>query len=699
MRDNRILPAEPGGGVSMIKLWMPVAEGLKPGNQKADKVYGRHANEVRAKRWLTMDDYTFRLEKDIGAVAGDGRDTGVSILNALNLPVMVVDRKLRVQWVNAQAASMMQWSSRETAGWHCFTAWCGQKQPCRDCPAVRAFESAAPASSRMHTPDGRVWLLRACPLMDSAGRVLRVVEIAWDISAWEQRQNTLNQRHAEMSALIDNLPDMVWLKDRQGRILMANRAFTREFGLSPKDVRGKSDDDIWPPDVAERHRCQDEEVIASGKPVWSEDPFTDANGVHGWIETVKKPIYNGNETVSGVVAIARDITARKHAEQERTRLRTEVQQAQKMEAIGTLAGGVAHDFNNLLMSIQGTISYLLYDMDPSHPGYEMLAKIEQQIKNGSRLTGQLLGYARKGKYAIQPLDLNRLVRESAETFARMRKDIIIHRRLDPALRAIDAEQGQIEQVLLNLYVNAGQAMPSGGELILKTTNAGQGDIRGRAYRAKPGQYVALTVSDTGEGMDEKTCRRIFDPFFTTKEMGRGTGLGLASVYGIVKGHNGYIEVDSQKGSGTNFHIYFPASAQALPGVTRTIRRTVDGQGTILVVDDEQIVLEVNCRLFEKMGFTVFQAESGKTALEIFAKQGDTIDLVVLDMVMPHMNGGEVFDALKKMNPGVKVLLSSGYSQDGQASEILERGCAGFIQKPFDIHQVSAKISALLKKSG
>jgi two-component system cell cycle sensor histidine kinase/response regulator CckA len=241
------------------------------------------------------------------------------------------------------------------------------------------------------------------------------------------------------------------------------------------------------------------------------------------------------------------------------RMEARLLQSGKLETAGTLAAGIAHDFNNLLMAIQGNVSLTLFGMNPSHPNYERLKSIEKRVQSGARLTAQLLGYARKGRYEVKPVDLNRLVKEIAYTFGRARKEITIHQGLAGDLFPIEADQGQMEQALLNLFVNAADAMPSGGSLFLKTGNTTLEKMKGKLYAPKPGNYVLLTVRDTGTGMDNETKERIFEPFFTTKEMGRGTGLGLASVYGIIKGHGGYVDVESEKGVGTTFSIYLPAT--------------------------------------------------------------------------------------------------------------------------------------------
>ena len=394
-------------------------------------------------------------------------------------------------------------------------------------------------------------------------------------------------------------------------------------------------------------------------------------------------------------SIVRDMTERKRAEEEKEKLEIQLHQAQKIEAIGTLAGGIAHDFNNLLMGIQGNTSLMLYSIDSSHPNYEALKNIERQVKSGAKLTAQLLGYARKGKYKVKPISLNQVVTETGETFGRARKDITIHRDLLEDLFAIEADQGQMEQVLLNLFVNAADSMPVGGDLILKTMNATHKDMNGRLYKPKPGNYVQLTVTDTGTGMDKKTQERIFDPFFTTKEMGRGTGLGLASVYGIVKGHGGYIDVDSRKGYGTTFIIYLPASSRKIHKPLETSSQPVNGAGTILLVDDEEIVLGVGVKMLENLGYTVLAAKGGREAVEVYNENKDEVDIVILDMIMPEMGGGEAFDRMKEINSNVKVLLSSGYSIDGQASEILRRGCDAFIQKPFTVKELSGRIREIL----
>lgn len=380
---------------------------------------------------------------------------------------------------------------------------------------------------------------------------------------------------------------------------------------------------------------------------------------------------------------------------EKKRMEAKLLQAQKMEAIATLAGGIAHDFNNLLMVIQGNTSLMLFDIGPEHPHFERLKGIEKQVQQGSRLTGQLLGYARKGRYEMKPINLNRLVKETAEMFGRTRKEVTIHQELAEDLSTTEADQGQMGQVLMNLFINAADAMPGRGNLNLKTANTTHENIMNKVYHPEPGPYVLLTVSDTGIGMDRKTMERIFDPFFTTKELGRGTGLGLASVYGIIKGHGGYIDVESEIGKGTTFRIYLRASEKEARETVKSTVRILAGTETILLIDDEEMIVETGERLLRAMGYRPLVVQSGKEAIEIYKEKRETIALVLLDMVMPEMGGGEVFDRLKEINPDVKVLLSSGYSIDGEATKILSRGCNGFIQKPFDMAQLSQSIRTIL----
>jgi len=404
---------------------------------------------------------------------------------------------------------------------------------------------------------------------------------------------------------------------------------------------------------------------------------------------------NGDEQKA--IIILNDITDRKRAEEEQEKLEAQLQQAQKMEAMGTLAGGIAHDFNNLLMGILGNASVMLATMESANPDYEKLKTIEKLVRSGSNLTSQLLGYARKGRYVVKPINLNQLVEETTETFGRTRKEIIIHQDLAEDLLAVEAEEGQIEQVLFNLYVNAADAMPSGGNLILRTSNGTHEEMKGKLYQPKTGNYVVLEVTDTGKGMDKETVNRIFDPFFTTKEMGRGTGLGLASAYGIIKGHGGYIEADSEEGKGTTFTVYLPATEKRVEKKVTTTEQIVRGSETILLVDDEELIRDVGGLMLPEIGYKVLLARSGEDAIKIYKEKGEEIDLVILDIVMPGLGGGETYDKLKEVDPEIKVLLSSGYSIDGTAQEILDRGCKGFIQKPFDMAELSKAISGALKK--
>jgi two-component system cell cycle sensor histidine kinase/response regulator CckA len=394
-------------------------------------------------------------------------------------------------------------------------------------------------------------------------------------------------------------------------------------------------------------------------------------------------------------AVQRELAERKRAEDRKKELEAQFLHAQKMEAIGTMAGGIAHDFNNLLMGILGNLSLILLDTEPDHRHYRKLKDIEQCVQRGADLTNQLLGFAMRGKYEPIPTDLNEIIKQSSEMFNRTRKEISIHEKYEPALRPVEVDRGQLEQVLVNLYVNARHAMPGGGNIYLQTENVTLNEKEVKPYNVKPGNYVKTSITDNGVGMDEKTRQRIFEPFFTTRKMGQGTGLGLASVYGIIKNHGGFIHVYSEKGKGTTFYVYLPATEKEIVEEKKLPERILEGTETVLLVDDEDIIIDVGGKLLNRMGYKVLTARSGKEAIEIYEKNKAGIDIVILDMIMPGMGGAETFELLKKINPAVKILLSSGYSLESQAADILERGCSGFIQKPFRMKTLSQKIRIIL----
>ena len=503
-------------------------------------------------------------------------------------------------------------------------------------------------------------------------------------------QGALKQSEEHYRGLFDGVPVGLYRTTPDGNILDANPTLVEVLGYPDlKTFLGRNAQDLYvTPEDRNQWKMQIETQKISHS---SEIQMRQYNGTIVWMEDYFRAVRDADGSVVYYEGSLIDVTKRK-------KLEAQLQHAQRMESIGTLAGGIAHDFNNLMMGIQGNISLLLYDIDSSHPQYNKLRDMEKSIERGARLTSQLLGYARKGKYEARRLILNQIVANSAETFGRTRKEITINRRFESDPSAIEADGTQIEQVLFNLFINAADAMPEGGDLTLKTMNVSSQDMTDKPYKPVAANYVMLQVTDTGEGMDTKTLKRIFDPFFTTKGLGKGTGLGLASVYGIIKAHGGYIDVDSEQGVGTTFYIYFPALDKTnidthIP--KKDPIRIKPGKGTILLVDDEEIIIAVSIEMLEKLGYRVLRAISGKEAISEYQANSTKIDLVILDLIMPKISGGEVYDKLKEINPQVKVLLSSGYSVDGQATEILRRGCNGFIQKPFNMGELSRKVNKIL----
>jgi len=523
--------------------------------------------------------------------------------------------------------------------------------------------------------------------------LIGVVAIYRDISHIRKAEEALRESQERYKNLVENVDELIWEIDTHGIISYVSTKVQDITGYEPREIIGTSFFDFLRKEALEQNRNVFKKSIVEKKLLSTlELAAIHKDGHIILLETSASPFFDREGNLSGFRGVSRDITERKILE-------GQFQQAQKMEAIGTLAGGIAHDFNNLLMGIQGRASLMLMDLDPSHPHYEHLLQQEEIVKSGANLTKQLLGFARGGKYEVRATDLNSVITKSADMFGRTKKEITIHYKLQEGVWPTEVDRGQIEQVLLNIYVNAWQAMPDGGDLYLETRNMNINDEGVRPFSVKAGNYIRVSITDTGIGMDEHTRQHIFDPFFTTKEMGRGTGLGLASVYGIVKNHDGFITVDSEKGHGATFTLYFPASTTPKEEECTPVQQDtmIKGTGTVLFIDDESMILDVGSSILKSLGYEVITAKEGMEGIALFKEHSDTIDLVILDMVMPGMTGGEVFDQLKLLNSGVKVLLASGYSLEGQASEIMARGCRGFIQKPFGIESLSHSIREILQE--
>ena len=520
--------------------------------------------------------------------------------------------------------------------------------------------------------------------------------VQYTFSKRKAADEALRKSEEKYRTILESIEEGYFETDLEGNLTFFSNPFCKILGYSPSQLMGMNTRQYTTPKTAEKMDRITEQLLESGMPenVTSYDVIRpDGNKV--LLELSFSILKDTDGEPIGFKGVLRDVSERKKAEEEKHKLETQLQQAQKMESIGTLAGGIAHDFNNILMGIQGNASLMLLKINSEHPNYEKIKNIETYVQNGTTLTKQLLGFARRGKYLVKATDLNDIIDKSSSLFARTKKEIQVHTNFFDTIWTVEVDRGQIEQVLLNLYVNAWQAMLDGGDLYLSTENVILDRTYVKPYKVEPGRYVKISVTDTGVGIDKSTQERIFEPFFTTKEMGRGTGLGLASVYGIIKSHGGYINVYSELDQGTTFTIYLPASGKEADGETEVLVDIVKGSGTILLIDDEKMILDVGRELLVELGYTVLPAMSGQEAMDVYEKEQDKIDMIIMDMIMPGMSGSETFDRLKKINPDVKILLSSGYSVDGQATQILRRGCDGFIQKPFNMNQLAEKIQKIL----
>ena len=510
-----------------------------------------------------------------------------------------------------------------------------------------------------------------------------------DITQRKMADEALRESEEIRITALEANPDPIVVYDIKGRVIYFNPAFANVFGWRLEERIGMKMDQFVPEEAWPETKMMIEKVLAGERFINVETKRLTEKGDIIPV-SISGAVYKDRDgNPLGSVINIRDISEKK-------KLEGQLLQAQRMESLGTLAGGIAHDFNNLLMGIQGRASMILTEVDsPKNPYFPHLKGIEEYVKKATNLTSQLLGFARGGKYEVKPTDINAIITKENRLFGRTRKEIQIREKLEKNLWTTHVDRGQIEQVLLNIYVNAWHAMPGGGIIIVQTENVTIDESFLKTHQLKSGKYIKISIRDTGIGMDASTQEKIFDPFFTTKDKDRGTGLGLASAYGIVKNHGGMITVYSEMGHGTVFCIYLPASEDKVKKEEVIKDKIIFGSETILLVEDEEMVLEVNKQMLKKLGYRVIVADSGEQALKIIQSKGDEIELVILDMIMPGMDGGKVFDFLHGSHPEIPVILSSGYTRDGQADKIMSRGCNAFIQKPFNVVKLSRKIREVL----
>ena len=509
-----------------------------------------------------------------------------------------------------------------------------------------------------------------------------------------QAESALRASEERFRALVENSSDALMLLDAEGRVTYMTSSSSRQLGWTPDQMIGRSVFDFVHPDDADAAAARMTEVITSpGISVTREIRFRHADGSWRIMEGVAVNRLD-DPSVGAIVVNARDIT-------DRRKLEEQLRMAQKMEAVGQLAGGVAHDFNNLLTAILGYCNLMLDDMPPQDPLRGDLDEIRAAGERAAALTRQLLAFSRRQMLQPQVVDLNAIVQQMEKLLRRLiSEDVELATKLAPDLMTVRVDPASIEQILVNLAVNARDAMPVGGRLTIETSNIDLDTTYAVTHvTVRPGRYVMLAVGDTGEGMDAATRARVFEPFFTTKEQGKGSGLGLATVYGMVKQSGGYIWVYSEPGYGTMFKVYFPPAEQRTSeaAAEHPGRRTSDGkQGweTVLLVEDEDAVRALAREVLRRHGYVVLEARHGVDALRIAERHGDDIHLMVTDIVMPHMSGRDLAERLSSARPGMKVLFMSGYTDHALMHRELTPGSA-FLQKPFTPEGFARKVRSVL----
>ncbi len=554
------------------------------------------------------------------------------------------------------------------------------------------------AEYRMRHKDGSYRLIeeRGVVLRNERGESTRMLGCMSDISGRKHTETALLLERTMLRQIIDLVPHFIFAKDIHGKFVLANRSVADAYGTGIENLLGKTDAEfIKDPGQVQHFIADDLEVIRQGRPkTIPEETITDSSGNIRHLSTIKIPFRFSNSDTPAVLGVSVDISELKKADHARQQIERKLLETQKLESLGVLAGGIAHDFNNLLTGILGNASLARMDLPPASPILSIIEQIELSTHRAADLCKQMLAYSGKGRFVVQQLNLNQLVEDTTHLLnISINKNCVLRFNLATKLPSISVDATQIRQIIMNLVINASEAIGTQSGVIAISTGVARVNHDYIATLLHPGgitegDYVFLEVSDNGVGMNAATLEKIFDPFFTTKFTGRG--LGLAAVLGIIRGHKGALKVYSEVGRGTTFKVLLPCSdapAQALASAHPLSEPVWRGQGTVLVVDDEETVRTVTARILETLGFTTMLAADGKEALELYQKDPARFALVLLDLTMPHMDGEETFRQLRHLNPGVRVILMSGFNQQEAISRFTGKGLAGFVQKPFEVGSV------------
>ena len=557
---------------------------------------------------------------------------------------------------------------------------------------IREGEAQGEMLLRPKNGKKRWWSVTAVKISDT-----QLLGFCDDITERKYAEEKILETNALLNSVLEGTTDAIFVKDMDGRYLLVNSGTCRAIGQDADYIIGRNDSELFPAASAAVISEIDQEVLTTGITVLAEEKLETSDGMTYWLVN-KSPSFDEVHKVNGIIGISRDITLIKKVEEEKSKLQNQLNQVQRMESIGQLAGGVAHDFNNMLGVILGHSEMAMEQLGPTQPSYANLQEIHKAAERSADITRQLLAFARKQTIDPQVLELNEIVAKMLNMLRRLiGEDIDLAWLPGGGLWSIKIEPSQINQILVNLCVNARDAIRGVGRMTIETGNCRlEEDYCACHAGFIPGEYVKITVSDTGHGMDKETLAHVFEPFFTTKGIGKGTGLGLATVYGTVKQHNGFINAYSEPGQGTTFSIYLPRY-QGTGRVQEEIvpNPTVGGHETILLVEDETAILALTERILVNLGYTVIPASSPTQALSLIDDLDQDIHLLVTDVIMPELSGRDLADRLRVRKPGMKCLFMSGYTANIIASQGVLGDEMHFIQKPFSKKELAAKVRKVL----